>query len=174
MGYIATALLSWAVAGDIVSIVPFALLFGLQPLVMGLTAKLGKRWYFIIPIKLVHFNLGLWGTVSLFGGWGTSITLYLSRLGWEANYWALAIVLSVLWIAFDWAMGWAQRWLARRLNKVIGKYAPAAGVQSNAPGDKQKDIFVVGDNPIQENNPSKGDNSIQEDDSTQDEPSDQE
>ena len=142
LAYMAAGGLSIAVMGPIAAL-PFILLFGWQPVVMGLcTRYLGRRIYISIPLKAVLFNAGLYGTYTLYG-LGDTINNALLRIGWQPAYWIVALVGTALWIGYDYLMQWVYRWLERRLDKVTAKYKPAKA-STEKPADEPPapaDIF---------------------------------
>lgn len=124
LAYLAASGLSIAVMGPIPAL-PFVFLFGWQPVVMGACLRfLPRKPYVSLPIKAALFNAGLYGVYTLYG-LGQTFGNALQRIGAESvPYWAVALVGTVLWLLYDYAMVWVWRWLDRRLDKVTAKYRP--------------------------------------------------
>lgn len=105
-----------------VNVVPFAFIFGLQVIVMHLCKRfLKNKWYICIPIKLILFNVALFGVFKLYGF--DSIIHAFERFGWEFKYVYAALICSPLYVLYDYAVQYVYRWLGRRLIKLV-KYNP--------------------------------------------------
>ncbi len=134
MAFLAAGALGIAATSPL-AVVPYAFIFGLHAVLTGLEQRyLPKAWYIALPVKVGVFNLGLWGTVSLYGV-GETITLLLDRLGWDMPYWVLALVGSVLWIAYDLLLKLVRDWVYRRLKPVLVKH----DLEPPEPQPKQED-----------------------------------
>lgn len=109
------------------AVVPYAFLFGWQPVVMGFCKRyLPRRPYISLPLKAALFNAGLYGVYALYG-LGDTVQRVLQRLSWQPAYWAIALVGTVLWLGYDYLIDYLQRWIERRAAKVIAKYLPDEG-----------------------------------------------
>ena len=140
MAFLAAGALGIAATSP-VAVVPYVFLFGLHAVLTGLSQRyLPKAWYITLPVKVIAFNLGLWGTVSLFG-LGDSRAALFDRLGWEPKYWLLAVVGSILWIAYDLTLGLVQDWLYRRLKPVLVRYDIDNGDNPPPEPKDEEDIF---------------------------------
>ncbi len=100
------------------NVVPFAFIFGLQVIVMYLCKKyLRNKWYICIPIKLILFNIALFGVFKLYGL--DSIINVFERFNLQFKYIYAALIASPLYILYDYAIQYVYRWLGRRLIKIV-------------------------------------------------------
>lgn len=138
-----------------VNVVPFAFIFGLQVIVMYLCKKyLKNKWYICIPIKLVLFNIALFGVFKLYGL--DSIINVFERFNLEFKYVYAALIASPLYIVYDYALQYVYRWLGRRLVKIV-KYNSELKEElfgkeekNNANGEDDKDASSVDSNHEEE------------------------
>ena len=138
MAFVAAGAIGIAVTSP-VAVVPYVFLFGLHAVLVGISQRyLPKAWYITIPVKVVLFNLGLWGTISLFG-MGDTLTAILYRMGWDFHYWLLAVVGSILWVGYDLLLGLVQGWIYRRLKPVLTKYDLDEGQKQVATEEEKRD-----------------------------------
>lgn len=141
MAYIAGGALSLIFSP--VNVVPFAFIFGLQVIVMHLCKKyLKNKWYICIPIKLVLFNIALFGVFKLYGL--DSVISVFERFNLEFKYIYACLIASPLYILYDYAVQYLYRWLGRRLIKIV-KYNPELKKELLGEGnisDKKEDTEV--------------------------------
>lgn len=124
LAYIAAGGLGVLCVGNPLGVLPFVLLFGLQPVIMALAEKWKNKWYISLPVKALHFNLALWGISALYG-FGNTVNALFAQLNSEPIYWVIAVVGTLLWLCYDYMMQMLLRWLKRRLHKVVARYGPA-------------------------------------------------
>ena len=109
---IATIILSVSIAT--VKALPFAIFFGPYTIVaLVLSKKL--KWYFAYPIKLIWFNLVLYILYLVVG----LVVIDFSQLGFELEYWTIALVGSVLFLVYDYMMQYIFRVLKYLVDKRI-------------------------------------------------------
>ena len=134
LSYVATSGLTIAIVGPVAAL-PYAFIFGWQPVVMGVcTRYLKRKFYISIPLKAALFNAGLYGTYALYG-LGDSIENALAKLNWAPAYWVVAIVATVLFLGYDYLMQWVFRWIDRRMKKVTAKYVGERKAPTEKPAD---------------------------------------
>lgn len=144
LSYVATSGLAIAIVGPVAAL-PFIFIFGWQPVVLGVCDRyLKKKWYISLPIKAVLFNAGLFGTYTLYG-LGDSVNNALERIGWAPAYWLIAILATVLFLAYDYLMWWVYRWLSRRLDKVTAKYRAENSMKNTRDGTKSRGTSPIND-----------------------------
>lgn len=125
-------------------VVPFALLFGIHAVLLGIGNRyLPRRWYISLPIKIIVFNAGLYGVFTLYG-LGTTINNLFNALSIQPAYWAIALVGSVLWVAYDFLLQYVLRWLMRRLRKITVRYVPNATADANQPAPQNTTTTATG------------------------------
>ena len=147
LAYLAAGGLAVAATGPL-AVVPFAFLFGWQPVVMGWCQRyLPRKPYITLPIKAALFNAGLYGVYALYG-LGDTINRVLARLAWRPAYWAIALIGTAIWIGYDYLIAYLQRWIQRRAAKVIAKYLPP---------DPKGDVAIESD-PFDPTTPNNGQN----------------
>ena len=140
LAYVAAGGLSLLILSP-VAVVPYALLFGWQPVVMGFCKRyLPRKPYLTIPLKVLLFNAGMYGVFALYG-LGDTLDNILSRFALSPAYWVIALVGSVLWVGYDYLMQWVWRWIAKRLKPVTAKY----GEMKEEPTEQGSDEGVESD-----------------------------
>lgn len=136
-----------------VNVVPFALFFGLQIILMYVCKRwLKNKWFISIPIKLVILEVGIYGIYRLYGI--SYIENLFDNFGWNYNYWFVMLITIPFVIAYDYVIQMVYKVLALRLNKVVSKYTDKVKlVNKNKSGD------VVQNQPINmENQNGNNDN----------------
>lgn len=111
---IATIILSVSIAT--VKALPFAIFFGPYTIVSVLMTK-KLKWYFAYPVKLMWFNLVLYILYLVTG----VLVIDFSKLSFNLEYWAIALIGSLIFIAYDFLMQYVFRVLKYIVDKRIKK-----------------------------------------------------
>lgn len=137
-----------------VNVVPFALFFGLQIILMYVCKRwLKNKWFICIPIKLVVLEVGVYGIYRLYGI--SYIENLFSNFGWSYNYWFVMLITIPFVIAYDYAVQIGYKTLYLRLNKVVCKYTDKVKVvNQKKSGDavQNQPINIENQNNNSENN----------------------
>lgn len=107
---IATTILAVCLAP--IKSLPFAIFFGPYTIVSALLDSKAK-WYVSYPIKLLWFNLVLYILYLVVG----VLVINFDKLGFTLEYWAIAIIGSVLFILYDLLM----RYVFRVMKYMVAK-----------------------------------------------------
>lgn len=104
-----------------INVVPFALFFGLQVILMYICKRwLKNKWYICLPIKVVILEIGIFGIFKLYGI--SYIEILFDNFGWNYNYWFVMLITLPFVVAYDYLIQYGYKMLSLRLNKVVCKY----------------------------------------------------
>lgn len=104
-----------------VNIVPFALFFGLQVILMYICKRwLKNKWYISLPLKVAILEIGIFGIFKLYGI--SYIENLFDNFGWNYNYWFVMLITLPFVVAYDYLIQYGYKVLSLRLNKVVCKY----------------------------------------------------
>ena len=109
---VATIILTVSIAT--IKALPFAIFFGPYTIVSVLLSK-KLKWYFALPIKICWFNLVLYILYLVTG----LLVIDFDALGFTLEYWAIALIGTVIFIAYDFLMQYVFRVLTYVVEKRI-------------------------------------------------------
>lgn len=120
--YIASIILGFLFT-NILAILPFAFIFGSGTLVMYFCSKyLNKKWFFIIPVKIIFINLGLFGIYKLIG-FGAFAAAF-NRIGINPNYFWAALIATPVYIIYDYLLQNLFKYIRQRMRKIFKNQIP--------------------------------------------------
>ena len=103
-------------------VLPYAVIFGLQTLLFGVQRRFQIKPYLALPVKGVLFVGALYLTFLLYGV--GEIQTAFEWVGIPFRFLYLALLLTTLYLVYDYCLKFIFGWLQRRMGKVAAKYMP--------------------------------------------------
>ncbi len=131
--YGVSAALGFVVAGDIYSVVGYVAYFGPMALITGIMYNLKVKWFIALPIKVVYIN----GALALLY-FACHTIMIDSSIMEKIDYWAIAIVGTVLLVAIDYIL----QFIYARLIPIVGKVLRTSSkdkAETSLPPDEDDD-----------------------------------
>lgn len=145
---------SLAIIFSPVNVVPFAMFFGLQVILMYVSKRwLKNKWFVCIPLKVIVLEVGIFGIFKLYGI--SYIENVFTRFGWTYSYWMVLLITIPIVIAYDYLMQYGLKFLSLRLNGIVSKYTDKVKPVEKKANKVQKDEnnhFDLGQNNSSSNN----------------------
>lgn len=142
-----------------VNVVPFAMFFGLQVILMYVSKRwLKNKWFICIPLKVVVLEVGIFGIFKLYGI--SYIENVFNNFGWNYSYWYVLLITIPFVIAYDYFMQYGLKFLSRRLNGIVSKYTDKVKVVEKKQNNNTQNSL----DSSRQNNTSTNDNTDAGDD----------
>ena len=144
---------------SVVGVLPYAVIFGLQIFLFGVCLKYRVKPIVSLPVKGVLFVPALYLVFSVYGI--SSIENLFLRIGIPYKFLYVVLILTPIYLAYDYALKYIYGWLRRRMKKATARYLH--GGEKHPKTDDIDDIFNI-ENSQYEKDDNGNENNVEKDD----------